>query len=228
MATDVVAGRIRTTSKRAPRAAGSLLQWHMAWRALGWRMLRAYGVGLLALGAGWLCIVNNDLVGRRADDVARFAGSVASVLCLSSLSKALALRRPMWPLARSFPWSAARRVGEDGFFLAGHTLPLVLLVAVHSGGAALQVLALLPFLSLLAAGHMRRIPEWRSGALVFLAEGLLAASLLALLPWTALGWLVGAIPALHSSAESERRQKVTRWSDLHHDDAGDPTARSER
>jgi len=228
VATDPVAGGIRTAPKRAPRSASSFLHWRIAWRALGPRLLRAYGVGLLALGAGWLAIVNNQLAGRPAETSARCAGSVASVLCISSLSKALAVRRPMWPLARSFPWSATIRVAQDGFFLAAHTLPLVLLVAVQSGRAALQVLALLPFLSLLAAGHMRRIPEWRSDAVVFPAEGLLAASLLTLLPWTVVVWLVGAIPALFFSAECERRQKVTRWSDVHHDDAGDPTARSER
>jgi len=228
MATDVVAGRIRTTPARSPRPAGSLLHWRIAWRALGPRLLRAYGVGLLALGAGWLAIVNNRLGGHGAEGVMRFAGSVASVLCVSSLSKTLAVRRPVWSLARSLPWSATRRVAEDGFFLAAQTLPLVLLVSVQSGGAALQVLALLPCLSLLAAGHMRRIAEWRGHAVVFLVEGLLAASILTLLPWTALGWLAGAIPALYSSAECERRQKVTRWSDVQHDDAGDPMARSER
>jgi len=226
--TDVVAGPIRTTPRRTPRAARSLLNWRIAWRAIGAHMLRAYGVGLLALGAGWLFIVNNDLVGRPADAVARFTGAVASLLCVSSLAKTLAVRRPMWSLSRSFPWSAARRVAGDGVFLAAHTLPLVLLIGVQSGMAALQVLALLPCLSLLAAGHMRRIPEWRSDVLVFLGEGLLAASLLTLLPWTALGWLLGAIPALSYSAECERRQKVTRWRELQYDDAGDSTVWSGR
>ena len=226
--TDVVAGPIRTIRRRTPPAAGSLLHWRIAWRAMGAHMLRAYGAGLFALGAGWLCIVNNDLAGRPADAVARFAGAVASILRVSSLANTLAVRRPMWALSRSFPWSATRRVAEDGFFLAAHTLPLVLLIDVQSGMAVLQVLALLPCLSLLAAGHIRRIPERRSDVLVFLGEGLLAASLLTLLPWTALGWLVSAIPALSFSAEWERRQKVTRWSDLQHDDAGDPAVWSER
>jgi hypothetical protein len=226
--TDVVAGPIRTTPGRTPRSAGSLLNWRIAWRAIGAHMLRAYGVGLLALGAGWLCIVNNHLVGRPADAVARFAGALASLLCVSSLANTLAVRRPMWSLSRSFPWSATRRVAEDGAFLAAHTLPLVLLIGVQSGMAVLQVLALLPCLSLLAAGHMRRIPDRRSDVLVFLGEGLLAASLLTLLPWTALGWLLGAIPALSFSSECERRQKVTRWSELRHDDAGDSTVWSGR
>ena len=228
MATDVVAGPIRTTHRRTPRAARSLLNWRIAWRAIGARMLRAYGVGLLALGAGWLFIVNNDLVGRRADAAARFAGAIASLLCVSSLAKTLAVRRPAWSLSRSFPWSAVRRVTADGVFLAAHTLPLVLLIGVKSRVAAIQVLALLPCLSLLAAGHMRRMPERRSDVLVFLGEGLLAASLLTLLPWTAFGWLLGAMPALSFSAECERRQKVTRWRELQYDDAGDATVWSGR
>jgi hypothetical protein len=226
--TDFVAGRIRTRSTQTPRSAGSLMHWRIAWRALSFQIIRAYAVGVAALAAGSLLIVNNDLAGRRADDVARFAGSVAAVLFTASLSRTLALRRPSWALARSFPWSATRRVAEDGLFLAVHTLPLALLVAVQSGKEALRVLLLVPFLSLLAAGSMRRFPERRSESLVFLGEGLLAASLLTLLRWTAVGWLVAAIPVLYFSAEAERRQKVTRWSDLHHEDAGDPTVRSER
>jgi hypothetical protein len=227
IAADLVAGRIRAPSRHTPRSAGSLVHWRMAWRALGVHMIRAYAVSLAALGAGWLCIVNNGLVGRHADDVARFAGSVAAVVCIASLSRTLALRRPAWALARSFPWSATRRVAEDALFLAVQTLPLVLLVGVQSRREAVRVVTLLPFLSLLAAGQMRRIRERRSEALVFLGEGLLAASLLTLLRWTALGWLVGAIPVLYFSAESERRQKITRWSELHHEDGGDPTVRSE-
>jgi hypothetical protein len=226
--TDVVAGPIRTTRRRTPRAARSLLNWRIAWRAIGAHMLWAYGVGLLALSAGRLFIVNNDLVGRPADAVARFAGAVASILCVSSLAKTLAVRRPIWALSRSFPWSATRRVAEDGAFLAAHTLPLVLLIGVQSRMAALQVLALLPCLSLLAAGHMRRIPERRNDILVFLGEGLLTASLLTLVPWTTLGWLLSAIPALSFSSEYERRQKVTCWSEFHHDDAGDSTVWSGR
>ncbi len=228
LATDVVAGPIRALSTRTPRTAGALLPWRIAWRALGPHVLRAYGSGFLALSAGWVFVANNGLVGRPADAAARFAGGVASVLCLSSLATSLALRRPMWPLARSFPWSAMRRVAEDAFFLAVHTLPLVLLVGAQSGRALVYVFALLPCLSLLAAGQMRGAPERRSSALAFLVEGLLAASVLTLLPWTAFGWLVAAIPALSFSAERERRQKVTRWSDWRHDEAGDPTTRSTR
>jgi hypothetical protein len=228
LATDAVAGPLHPTRGRRPRESAVPLQWRIAWRALGVRLLRAYGAGLLALAAGWLAIVNNHLTGRPADGVARFAGAVASVVCLGSLAKALAVRRPMWALARSFPWSATRRVVEDAVFLALHTLPLMLLVALQGARAALSVLALLPFLSLLAAGLMRRIPEGQGNALVFLGEGVLAASLLALLPWTAAGWLAAAVPALRLSAEADRRQKVTRWSDLQHDEAGDPTVRSGR
>jgi hypothetical protein len=141
-----------------------LLQWRIAWRALGGRILLAYALGLLLLAAGWLLVTNNDLAPAQAAGAWRLAGSLACVACLFSLSTQLAIRRPTWALARSFPWSARRRVIEDSVFLMGHTLPIGLGVLVEaprsrSFMSILAILALLPFLAVRAAGHMRRIPE---------------------------------------------------------------------
>ena len=85
------------------------------------------------------------------------------------------------------------------------------------------MLAVLPFLAVRAAGAMRRAPERRTGAageIVF--EGALLAALVALLPWTALLPLAATPWALRAAAERERRQKVSRWLELHHLAAGDP------
>jgi hypothetical protein len=228
MASDAVAGPIRATPMRSPwRTAGTLLHWRIAWRALGGHVFVAGGLGLMAIGFGWLFVRNNGLVGVSAQSPLRFTGGIASALCIFSLTKALALRRPAWSLARSFPWSATQRVGEDGIFLGAHALPLLLLVAFQDGTVALTNVALLPFLSFRAAGYMRRIPDEHSCALVFLAEGLLAASVLTLLPWTAFVWLVASPPALLFSAERERRHKVTRWSDWQYANPGDTSLRIE-
>ena len=231
LATDRVAGRLRRATSTRPRAIVSLLHWRIAWRALSTRLITAYGAGGLALAGGWLAIVNNDLAGPRADAVARFSGALAAVLCISSLASGLALRRPMWPLARSLPWSARQRVAQDALFMTVHALPLLLLVAAQSAWAAAAASAMLPLLSLLAAGHMRpggglNGAAQNSAALRFVLEGLLAAAVLTLLPWTAFAWLAAAIPALWFAAERERAHKVTRWSDLHHDHAADSVARS--
>jgi hypothetical protein len=187
----------------------------------------AGGLGLVAIGVGWLFVRNNGLVGMSAQSPLRFTGGTASVLCIFSLTKALALRRPAWSLARSFPWSAThpwsatQRVAQDGLSLGAHALPLLLLVAFQDGTGALTNVALLPFLSFRAAGYMRRIPDEHRCALVFLAEGLLAASVLTLLPWTAFVWLVASPPALLFSAERERHHKITRWSDWQYANPGD-------
>ena len=129
---------------------------------------------------------------------------------------------------RFWPWSSFDRVAGDAVFLAVHSLPLLLLVAVQNGRAALWVLPVVPFFAALAAGHMRRMPEHRGEALVLLVEGLLVAALLTLVPWSALIWLAGAIPALHLAAARDRGQKVTRWPDLLHDAAGDPAVQGDR
>jgi hypothetical protein len=213
MGTESIAGPIRATPARRPwKPAGTVLHWRVAWRALGIQIFLACGWGLVAIGAGLLFVHNNGLVGVSARAVLRCAGATASVLCIFSLTKGLALRRPAWPLARSFPWSATHRVAADGVFLGGHVLPLLLLVAVQDGMAALTCAALVPFLSFRGAGYIPNL-DGRSGAFVFLGEGLLAASVVTLLPWTAAGWLIVSPAALLGSAERERRRKVTRWSE---------------
>jgi hypothetical protein len=231
MASDGVAGPIRATPMRSPwRPAGTLLHWRIAWRALGAHIFAAYGSGLVAIGVGWLFVRNNGFVGTAAQTpVLRFAGAMALVLCVFSLTKTLALRRPAWSLARSFPWSANHRVAEDGLLLGGHALPLLLLVALQDGTAALASAALLPFLSFRAAGHMRQIPDEPAflTELAFFTEGLVAAAVLTLVPWTALGWLVASPVTLFMSAERERRLKVTRWSDWQQANPGDTSLRSE-
>ena len=81
----------------------------------------------------------------------------------------------------------------------------------------------LPFLAARAAGALRRAPERRTGAAgEILLEGGMTAALLALLPWLALPLLALALPALRAAAERERRQKVSRWLELHHLAVGDP------
>ena len=107
------------------RTGGNLAR-TVFWRALGFRIPAALGFGLLAIGAGWAFVRNNQLHGAARDGGLRFWGAMALVLCLVSLAKPLATRRPAWAFARSLPWSARDRVSEDALLLALHALPLVL------------------------------------------------------------------------------------------------------
>lgn len=205
------------------RSAGS--GWigpRIAWRALGWSLLGVFVSALLPVGAAWAFVAHNELAPEHVRLAARLGGGLAAVLLLASLGESLAVRRPAWPWSRSLPWTAAQRVRSDALFLALHALPLVLLAAaVHP--AALAVLAILPFLAVRAAGAMRRAPERRTGASgEILAEGFLLAALVALLPWASLLALAGTPFAVRAAAERDKRQKVSRWLELHHLAAGDP------
>lgn len=201
---------------------GTSIELRIAWRALRFSVVGALALGLLPVGAAFAFTHNNALAPEHVRLAARLGAALSAVFVLAQMSEALAVRRPAWPWSRSLPWSAARRTGADALILAGHTLPLIVMAAwIHP--TALVALAILPFLALRAAGAMRRAPERRTGAageVVF--EGALLAALVALLPWAAVLPLAALPWTLRAAAERERRQKVSRWLELHHLAAGDP------
>jgi len=217
----------RTPRPRMWRSGGVVLNWRIAWRALGLSVVPALVWGSAAIGGGWLFISNNRLEGSVASAAARFAGAMACVFCLVTLAKGLAVRRPSWPLARSFPWSAIRRIIEDALFLGIHTLPLVLLVGLRYPASGILILSVVPFMSVRAAEYIRRIPELRVAALTLFGEASIVAVALTLLPGTAILWMLATIWALFSARQSEYRQKSTGWFELHHESAGDTSSWSE-
>lgn len=225
-AADWTAGDLAATaapSAHLPsRSSGGWIEARIAWRALGWSLPGTFLTALLPVLGAWAFVAHNDLAPQYVRLAARLGGGVGAVLLLSSLSESLAVRRPAWPWSRSLPWTARRRVSADALFLGLHALPLFLLaVAIHP--AALEALTILPLLAVRAAGALRRAPERRTGAAgEILGEGLLLAALAALVPWAALPALAAVPFALRAAAERERRQKVSRWLELHHLAAGDP------
>jgi hypothetical protein len=228
-AAPLLAGGLREQPRRRSwQAAGPLLDFRIAWRALGWRIASCYVSGFISIAAATLFISNNELAGSLAAGTARFGGGLACVLFLASLAEKLAVRRPVWPLARSFPLSSGQRIATDATFMGIHALPLVAAAAMLETSAALSIVAFLPFACLRAAAFMRRIPGRRTGTGAYLAEGAFAAALLALLPWSAILALAATVPAFGFARETERRQKVTRWMELHHASAGDTLSWEDR
>jgi hypothetical protein len=230
---DLAAGELprekrRSLAGRGTRRAigpwtGSLVELRIAWRALRWRLLSAAASVLLPLGGALAFVAHNDLAPRHVRLAALLGGGCAVVFLFADLGEVLGARRPAWPWSRSLPWSARRRVLFDAAFLAVHALPAILLTAWINLPAALAVLALVPWLSVRAAGAMRRAPERRTGASgEILIEGLLLAAAVALLPWLAILPPFGLPWALRVAAERDRKQKVSRWLELHHLAVGDP------
>jgi hypothetical protein len=209
---------------RTWRPAGVLISWHIAWRAVGLRIIPSLAAGLAMIEAGRLFISNNGLQGSWAAAAARLAGSLACAFSLSGLCSALASRRPAWPLARSFPWSTTDRIIDDSFFFAVHAVPFVLWVVWISPAASLPVLSLVPFMSVRAAEFVREIPGRRAAVVAYLGEAAGAGTILTLVPWSALFWLLVTVWALRSAAECERRLRSTDWFELHHEISGDTSA----
>jgi hypothetical protein len=225
-AADLLAGPLARSGAPAVhlsrRSDGRLIELRIAWRALGSSLFGALALGLLPVGAAFAFTAHNTLAPEHVRLAARLGAGLAMTLVLAQMAEALAVRRPAWPWSRSLPWSAAQRVRSDAVLLGLHALPLAL-VAARISPAALATLAILPLLAVRAAGAMRRAPERRTGAAgEILLEGALLASLVALLPWTALLALAGAPWAVRAAAERDRQQKVSRWLELHHLAAGDP------
>jgi hypothetical protein len=226
VAADRVAGALSGPRRPPVRRGGPGFGWieaRILLRALGPRFFGAYAAAALGLAAAGFFVTNNELPAVHVALAARLGGSTAAVLLLAQMAKSLAALRPAWPWSRSLPWSAARRVRFDVLTMILAALPLAAVTAWIDPLSALPVLAFVPFLAARAAGAVRRAPERRTGASgeVFL-QGLPGAAAVALLPWVALLLLAATPWALRNAAERERRQKVSRWLDLHHLAVGDP------
>ena len=218
---EIVSGPIRRVRPRRPRPAATLFGARITWRAVGWRILMAYAAGLLALGGTALFTSNNAPPPGIHAGAVRLGGCMAVLVFISFQAAQTAMRRPVWPFARSLPWSAAQRVSADALFLALHALPFVLLTAFLDAGAATAVLAAVPFLCLRAAAHMRRVADRRTAVGGLLVEGTITSALVCLLPWIAVLTLAAAPLALKAGSEMDRRLKATRWAERHHKSAGD-------
>lgn len=213
----------RGTRRAIGRRTGALVELRIAWRALRWRLLSAATAGLLPLAGAAAFVAHNELAPRHVRLAALLGGSCAVVFLFSDLGEVLGARRPAWPWSRSLPWSARHRVLFDAGFLAAHAVPAILLTAWIDAPAALAVLAITPWLAARAAGAMRRAPERRTGAAgEILMEGLLLAAAVALLPWIAVLPPFATAWAVREAAKRDRRQKVSRWLELHHLAVGDP------
>jgi hypothetical protein len=226
---DPACGPIRQPSRRRNlRAVGSSFAFRLSWRALRWRTPTAYALPLLTLGATALFAANNELTGPLLAGTVRFGGAMASAFCMAFLASRLSALRPVWPWSRSLPMSSMHRIANDAVFLGMHALPLLIPTALLEPSSALFVLMLLPLFAVRAAGFIRSQDNGRAGTGRYLLETFFISSMTALLPWAGPVAFLSTVPALASARQSETRQKVTRWVELHHRAVGDSLSWSDQ
>ncbi len=223
IAADRWAGAIRkSVHGRVWSSVGPLFSLRVAWRALGWEIAACYALPALIIGATALFASNNELPPRLHTATACFGGGMGISACIAGLAGQLAARRPVWPWARSLPWSSALRVTSDAVFLAAHSAPVLLVVILFDSGASLPLLALICLIATRAVSALKYSRERRTGIGVLLMEAFLASASISILPWMGILLLAATAPAFWAARRSEIRQKVTRWREMHYLTAGDP------
>ena len=228
-AVDLVAGTLRDVPPaRALRPAGPLFSARVAMRALGPAAAGPYMVSLVPIGAALLFTANNTPPPGIAAGVARFGGALSLTFFISGIVDRLLVRRPVWPWARSLPWSAANRILADAMLLTALGLPVIILAGALDPGAALHVAAVLPVLALRGASFVRRARERKTGAGGLLLEGFFVSATVALVDWTWIIWLAATPAAFLAARKADVSLKATRWVERHHASAGDSLSWSGR
>ncbi len=224
LAADRVAGPIRLPRPRPRRrllfAATGLL---LAWRALGPRaVLEAMVPTILPLAGAYFFRANNPLAPATEAMAARIGAGVAAAVYVAMLAGALLHRRYPWAWVRSLPGSGLRRAATDATAL-GLPGAWVLAAAARLDPWAVPSAALALALSAcLGAGAVRAGGERKTGAAgEVLLVGVPAAVLTGVYPAAWPLALAAAAAALAVARRRDRAQRPTRWTELHHDAAGD-------
>lgn len=228
-AIDPLAGPLRDSPPtRAWRSTGPLLSARIAVRAIGSAIAGPFVISLIPIGAALLFTMNNAPPPGIAAGVARFGGALSLTLLVSGIADRLLLRRPVWPWARSLPWSAGNRVLSDAVLLAAIGGPLLILGGALNPRAALHVAAVVPLLALRGAAFIRRGRERKTGTGGLMLEGFLVSATVALMSWAWMIWLAATPAAFLAARKAETSLKATRWVEHHHASAGDSLSWSGR
>jgi hypothetical protein len=191
-------------------------------------MAGPYVVSLIPIGAALLFTINNAPPPGIAAGVARFACALSLTLLVSGIAERLLVRRPVWPWARSLPWSAGNRVLSDAVLLAALGGPVLILAGVLNPRAALHIAAVVPLLDLRGAAFIRRARERKTGTGGLMLEGFLVSATVALVSWAWIIWLAVTPVAFLAARKAEMSLKATRWIEHHHASAGDSLSWSGR
>ncbi len=223
----------RVSVKSAPGAArlpartnGRLLWLRITYRAVGRRLLAPAPTAAIFLAACLFFRRNNELTGEESAFAARWGVLLALAVYVGLLANILGERRRPWPWARSLPRTSETRVLEDAAAIGLPAASCIVVIAIAGDwrAALLGTCALLLF-AIIAAGAIRMAPGRITGAagevLVICVPLALA---LAWWPWLIISLIVLVPLAIIRAARRERSQRVSSWTELYHDAAGDTTS----
>jgi hypothetical protein len=200
------------------------------WIRTSWRAMRPAGIAaagalpaIIASYAYFIIGNNPELRRSTAETVVRVCGTLGVSLFAATLANAMLTNRQPWPWSRSLPWSSKQRVLADSFVLG---IPLVIipvgLLAVSVAQAAV-VAALVPLAAVSGAAASRRGSDRQTGAAgETLLVTLAAAAALSMWPLASVVVLAATPLFVRIGARRDRDAVASRWSELHHEGAGDP------
>lgn len=217
---------VRSTAALVSGSSAMAMWVHASWRAIG--VPRLVGSALLpgvpTSFAYFLTRNNPDFSPQTAALVIRVCGGVALAMFVAGPANALLQSRQPWPWARSLPWSSTYRVVADVLVIGVPLIAVPIALLPLAPLQALIVAAMVPITAAFGAAALRGTARRQTGAageaIIFALVACVGVGF-----WPALSVVaLGLTPlVVRWAAARDRAWRVTRWSELHHNAAGDPT-----
>ncbi|OGD18355.1 MAG: hypothetical protein A2Y69_13010 [Candidatus Aminicenantes bacterium RBG_13_59_9] len=201
----------------------------IALRSLRFRLILLYLISISVLAASIPFLKNNRFSPAVASAALRTVSSLSLAAFFAFLSHFLGSRRPVWPWARSLPWSSRRKILQDSAFQFLLASPLFIVVGQKDPASGLAVACFSLFLAFRAAAAMREAGDSRLGPFGrVLGEGMILGLCLGLVSWSWVLILISTPVAVILAEKADRAQKAGRWEERHHLSAGDSQSWSDR
>lgn len=222
--------RARVRSRGRARFTTSASSAFSIWVRASWRAMRPEGIAasaalpiIIASYAYFIVGNNPELARSTAETVVRVCGGLSLALFSATLANELLTKRQTWAWSRSLPWSSTQRVLVDACVLGVPLLVIPFGLLFRNPSQAAVVGALVPLGATAGAAAVRKGLNRPTGAAgESLLVVLVASGAIALWPALALAALLAAPLFVRLGARRERNAVATRWTELHHDAAGDP------
>jgi hypothetical protein len=215
-----------STTTLAKGSSGMAIWMRATWRAIGVRRLvgSALVPAIPTAFAYFITRNNPELSPETAATVIRVCGGVAVALFLAGEAGALLEVRQPWAWARSLPWSSTNRVMADAIALGLPLLAVPIALIPLAPRQALVVATTIPIAAAFGAAALRGTGKRQTGAAgESLVLALVVCVSVGLWPWVCVVALALAPLVIRWAAARDRAWRVTRWTELHHSAAGDPT-----